>query len=278
MQVSSKQYKTDIQPGGNKALLTLADGSTIILDSAQNGALSTQGNIRIIKLDDGQLTYNRSGARSSSKVLYNTISTPNGGQYQLTLADGSQVWLNAASSIRFPASFTGKERRVEITGEAYFEVAKDPSMPFIVSVDDVEVQVLGTHFNVMAYKDEPKLETTLLEGSVKFVKDNNSAMLKPGQQLQLTQKEQFKVVSGIDLTKVVAWKNGLFDFNGSDFETIARKLSRWYNVEVVYNKKIDDLFYAEIPRNTKLSDVLKALELTGKINFEIEGSKIIVLP
>ena len=278
MQVSSKHYKTDIQPGGNKALLTLADGSTIILDSAQNGAVSTQGNIRIIKLDDGQLAYNRSGARSSSKVLYNTISTPNGGQYQLTLADGSQVWLNAVSSIRFPVSFTGKERRVEITGEVYFEVAKNQSMPFIVSVDGAEVQVLGTHFNVMAYRDESMLETTLLEGSVKFIKDNNASMLKPGQQLQLTQKGQLKVVSGVDLTKVVAWKNGFFDFNGLNFETVARKLSRWYNVDVVYNKKIDDLFYAQIPRNTKLSDVLKALELTGKINFEIEGSKVIVLP
>ena len=277
-QVSSKQYKTDIQPGGNKALLTLADGSTIILDSAQNGALSTQGNIRIIKLDDGQLAYNRYGARSSSKVLYNTISTPKGGQYELTLADGSKVWLNAASSIRFPASFTGKERRVKITGEVYFEVAKNQSMPFIVSVDDAEIQVLGTHFNVMAYKDESALETTLLEGSVKFVKDNNASMLKPGQQLQLTEKGQFKVVSGVDLEKVVAWKNGFFDFEGLNFETIARKLSRWYNVEVVYNKKIDDLFYAQIPRNTKLSVVLKALELTDKIHFEIEGSKVIVLP
>lgn len=278
MQVSSKQYKTDVQPGGNKALLTLADGSTIILDSAQNGALSTQGNIRIIKLDDGQLAYNRDGARSSSKVLYNTISTPKGGQYRLTLADGSQVWLNAASSIRFPASFTGKERRVEITGEVYFEVAKNQSMPFIVSVNDAEIQVLGTHFNVMAYKDEATLETTLLEGSVKFMKDDNAAMLKPGQQLQLTEKGQFKVASGVDLTKVVAWKNGFFDFEGLGFETIARQLSRWYNVEVVYNRKIDDLFYAEIPRNTKLSDVLKALELTGKIHFEIEAKKIIVLP
>ena len=278
MQANSEYYKTDIPPGGNKALLTLADGSTIILDSAQNGALSTQGNIRIIKLDDGQLAYNRDGARSSSKVLYNTVSTPNGGQYQLTLADGSHVWLNAASSIRFPASFTGKERRVEITGEVYFEVAKNESMPFIVSVDGAQVQVLGTHFNVMAYKDESMLETTLLEGSVKFIKDNNASMLKPGQQLQLTKKGQFKVLSGVDVEKVVAWKNGFFDFEGLNFEAIARKLSRWYNVEVVYDKKIDDVFYAEIPRNTKLSDVLKALELTGKINFEIVGSKIIVLP
>ena len=282
--VNNKKYK-NVQPGGNKALLTLADGSTIILDNAQNGVLSTQGNIKVIKLNDGQLAYNRSGAKSSGEILYNTISTPNGGQYRLTLADGSQVWLNAASSIRFPASFSGRERRVEITGEAYFEVAKNPTKSFKVFIsspsgkpDGAEIQVLGTHFNVMAYKDEPTLETTLLEGSVKFIKVNNSAMLKPGQQLQLTEKGQLKVVSGVDITKVIAWKNGFFDFEGLNFETIARQLSRWYNVEVIYNRKIDDLFYAEIPRNTKLSVVLKALELTGKIHFEIEGAKIIVLP
>jgi ferric-dicitrate binding protein FerR (iron transport regulator) len=194
------------------------------------------------------------------------------------LPDGSQVWLNAASSLRFPTTFAGKERRVEITGEVYFEVAKNKAMPFIVSVYGAEIQVLGTHFDVMAYNDEPAFKTTLLEGSVKFVKDGNYTMLKPGQQSQLTKSGQLKVVSNVNLTTEVAWKNGFFDFEGLNFETIARQLSRWYNVEVIYDKKIDDLFYAEIPRNTKLSDVLKALELTGKVHFEIEGTKIIVLP
>lgn len=271
-----KEYTNDVQPGSNKAVLTLADGSTIMLDDAENGLLTHQGNTKVIKID-GKLDYNSSGA-DVKKVMYNTISTPRGGQYQVELPDGSKVWLNAASSLRFPTTFAGKERRVEITGEAYFEVTKNPSVPFVVGVNNAEVQVLGTHFNVMAYNDESALETTLLEGSVKFVKDDNTQMLKPGQQLQLTQKGQLKVISGVDLTKVVAWKNGFFDFEGLNFETIARQLSRWYNVDVVYNSKIDDLFYAEIPRNTKLSVVLRALELTGKIRFEIEGAKIIVLP
>lgn len=282
-EVTEKKYKNDIQPGSNKAVLTLADGSTIALDGAKNGLLTQQGNTKIVK-KEGKLDYNFSKT-GASKVMYNTISTPRGGQYQVELPDGSKVWLNAASSLRFPTAFTGNERRVEITGEVYFEVAKDPAKPFKVFItsasgksEGAEIQVLGTHFDVMAYRDESMLETTLLEGSVKFIKDNDASMLKPGQQLQMTPKGQFKIVSGIDLEKVVAWKNGFFDFEGLNFEAIARKLSRWYNVEVVYNKKNDDLFYAQIPRNTKLSDVLKALELTGKIKFEIEGSKIIVLP
>ena len=276
MQVNNKKYKNDIQPGGNKAVLTLADGSTIVLEDAKNGVLTQQGNTKVIK-QNGKLDYNSSGS-GANKIMYNTISTPCGGQYRVELPDGSEVWLNAASSLRFPTAFTGKERRVEITGEVYFEVTKNKAMPFIVSVNGAEIQVLGTHFNVMAYNDEPMLKTTLLEGAVKFVKDGNYTMLKPGQQSQLTKSGQPKVVSDVNLTTVVAWKNGFFDFEGLDFETIARQLSRWYNVEVIYNRKIDDLFYAEIPKNTKLSDVLKALELTGKVHFEIEGTKIIVLP
>lgn len=276
IQVNNKKYKNDIQPGGNKAVLTLADGSTIVLNDAKNGVLTHQGNTKVIK-QNGKLDYNASGSEAN-KIMYNTISTPRGGQYRVELPDGSEVWLNAASSLRFPTAFAGKERRVEITGEVYFEVAKNKAMPFIVSVNGAEIQVLGTHFDVMAYNDEPAFKTTLLEGSVKFVKDGNYTMLKPGQQSQLTKSGQLKVVSNVNLTTEVAWKNGFFDFEGLDFEIIARQLSRWYNVEVIYNRKIDDLFYAKIPRNTKLSDVLKALELTGKVHFEIEGTKIIVLP
>ena len=275
-QANNKKYKNDIQPGGNKAVLTLADGSTIVLDDAKNGVLTHQGNTKVTK-ENGKIDYNAS-VTGSDKILYNTISTPRGGQYQVELPDGSKVWLNAASSLRFPTAFAGKERRVEISGEVYFEVAKNKAMPFIVSVNGAEIQVLGTHFDVMAYNDEPMLKTTLLEGAVKFVKDGNYTMLKPGQQSQLTKNGQLKVVSDVNLTTAVAWKNGFFDFEGLDFETIARQLSRWYDVDVIYNRKIDDLFYAEIPRNTKLSDVLKALELTGKVHFEIEGKKIIVLP
>ena len=270
-----ERFKNDILPGGNKAVLTLADGSTIILDDAQNGALAQQGNTKVIKLG-GKLAYDAANT-GSKEVLYNTIATPRGGQYQIELPDGSQIWLNAASSLRFPTAFTGKERRVEVMGEAYFEVAKNKAIPFIVSVNGAEVQVLGTHFNVMAYNDEPAMKTTLLEGSVKFVKGSASSLLRPGQQSQLSENGQMKVVSDVDVDAVTAWKNGNFHFEGVEVEAVVRQLSRWYNVEVVYNQKPDELFYAEIPRNTKLSDVLKALELTGKLRFGIEGKKIIVM-
>ncbi|MBC7886647.1 MAG: FecR domain-containing protein [Ferruginibacter sp.] len=267
--------KNDAKPGGDKAILTLGDGSTIVLDEEENGTVLLQGNTKVIKLN-GKLNYSDSGL-VTNEILYNIISTPSGGQFQVELCDGSKVWLNSVSSLRFPTSFSGKERRVEITGEAYFEIAKNKARPFIVSINGAEIQVLGTHFNVMAYNDESLLQATLLEGSVKFVTDGNSAMLKPGQQAQLSPNGRLQMVSGVDLRKVMAWKNGFFIFEGSDFETVAKQLSRWYDVEVIYDRKINDLFYAEIPRNTKLSDVLKALELTGKVRFKINGKKIIVL-
>lgn len=276
-QPAKEPYKNDVAPGGDKAILTLANGSTVVLNDAQNGTLAQQGNTKVIKLN-GKLGYNAASGSGTSEILYNTVSTPRGGQYQVELPDGSMVWLNAASSLRFPTSFAGKERRVEITGEVYFEIAKNKAMPFIVSVNGAEVHVTGTHFNVMAYNEEASLETTLLEGAVNFVKGGNNTILKPGQQSQLTKNGQLKTVNDVDVIKVMAWKNGYFNFGGSDFEMIARQLSRWYDVEVVYDRKIDDLFYAEIPRNTMLSDVLKALELTGKIHFKIEGRRIVVMP
>lgn len=273
---SKVQNKSDIAPGGNKALLTLADGSTIILDEVQNGTLTQQGNTTIVKLD-GKLNYDVSPSNSKA-VLYNTITTPRGGQFQIILPDGSKVWLNAASSIHFPTSFAANERRVEISGEAYFEISKNKAKPFIVKVNDAEVQVLGTHFNLMAYYDEPVVKTTLLEGSVKFIKDHNTNILTPGQQSQLFKNGLVKVLNNVDPDEVLAWKNGTFQFNGTDIGMVTRQLSRWYDAEVVYDKKIDDLFYADIPRNTNLSDVLKALELTGKVHFEIQGKRIIVKP
>jgi ferric-dicitrate binding protein FerR (iron transport regulator) len=266
----------DVLPGGNKAVLTLADGSTIVLDNTAIGIVTQQGNTKVLKTNNGKLAYNTDRGKPV-EVLYNTVSTPRGGQYQIELPDGSQVWLNAASSLRFPTAFIGKDRRVEITGEAYFEVTKNKSMPFIVSVEGSEIQVLGTHFNVMAYKEESNIKTTLLEGSIKFVHGNNSSLIKPGQQTQLANSGQIKVLDDIDMDAVIAWKNGNFDFNGVDIETVMRQLSRWYNVEVEYNKKTDVLFYAEIPRNTKLSEVLHALEYTSKVKFDINGKKIVVM-
>ena len=268
--------ENDVLPGKNTALLTLANGDKIVLDSAAIGKLAQQGNTAVVN-QNGQLVYT-AASQEGEQLMYNTLSTARGEVYPLILSDGTKVWLNAASSIRFPVAFTGMERRVEITGEAYFEVAKNTARPFTVLVKGNEIRVLGTHFNVMAYNDEASVKTTLLEGAVKFVHAGNSVILRPREQLQLIANGQIKVVNNVDVTKVVAWKNGFFDFEGSDFETVAKQLSRWYDVEVKYDRKMDELFYAEIPRNTKLSVVLKALELTGKVRFEIEGKKIIVMP
>jgi len=275
-ETSDHKFKDDVAPGGNKATLTLADGSMIVLDDAKNGTLTQQGASKVIKLD-GKVLYDPASERTK-KVVYNTIATPKGGQYQLELPDGSLVWLNASSSIHFPTSFTEKERKVEITGEAYFEVAKDASKPFIVAVNSSEVQVLGTHFNVNAYNDEEEVRTTLLEGSVKFVDGNNTSLLQPGQQSQLTKNGSVKVVSNVDVDEVMAWKNGLFSFENAGIETIMRQLSRWYDVGIEYKGKTDDIFVAEMSRNIKLSDALKALELTGRVKFEIDGKKIVVMP
>lgn len=268
-------YKNNILPGGNKAILKLADGSTIVLDDAQNGMLARQGMTKVIKLD-GKLSYN-SGHNSAHEILYNTISTPRGGQYEICLPDGSHVWLNAASSLRFPTTFAGKERRVEITGEAYFEVAKSKTMPFIVKVNTAEIHVMGTHFNVMAYSGEAAIKTTLLEGSVRLISGKDSSLLKPGQQAQLTNGSQIRVIGHVNVEEVMAWKNGMFYFGNADLETVMKQLSRWYDVEVEYqDKSFKRLFVGEMPRSSKLSDVLKALELAGNLHFDIVGKKIIV--
>lgn len=275
LQTQKERFKNDVAPGQEGAILTLSNGKTIVLDNADNGSLAQQGSTEVIK-KNGQIVYANQG--SSSEVFYNTMTTPKGRQYSLVLADGSKVWLNAASSIHFPTAFVGKERRVEISGEAYFEIAKNKSMPFIVSVNGAEIQVLGTHFNVMAYNDEDAVKTTLLEGSVKFASGNNSSLLKPGQQVQLTKERQLKVVSDVDVDEVVAWKNGMFHFEYANLGTVTRQLSRWYDVDIVnQNENIKDLFVVEMPRSSKLSDVLKVLELTANIKFEIEGKKIIVM-
>lgn len=274
----NKLYKDDIAPGGNRATLTLADGSTIILDSAINGAISKQGNTTVIKLSDGQVAYKPSNLNlQPSTINYNTITTPRGGQYQLELADGSKVWLNAASSITFPTSFSGKDRDVKIIGEAYFEVAHNASMPFRVSVGDMKVEVLGTHFNINAYADEGVIKTTLLQGSVKVVEGNASALLKPGQQAQLqTANHQLQTTNNVDVDEVISWKKGLFYFNQDDIQTIMRQIARWYNVEVVFEGKISkETFSGIVDRKSNISQVLTIMEQAG-IRFHIEGRKIII--
>jgi transmembrane sensor len=278
---NQQQPIKDVAPGGNKAVLTLADGSTIILDNAANGTVSQQGNTKILKLGDGQLAYNSLNEKPK-EVLYNTITTPRGGQYQMILSDGSGVWLNAASSIRFPVAFTGNVRKVEITGEAYFEVAKNPAMPFIVSVaGKSEVEVLGTHFNINSYVDEATINTSLLEGSVKITELTTfkSRVITPGQQAQLNSNGQININTNTDLEEVMAWKNGKFDFGeATDVKTIMRQLARWYNVDVEYRGVIKEHIGGKISRNVNVSKVFEMLGLTGIVRFEIDGKKVIVMP
>ena len=266
---------SDVAPGGNKAILTLADGSTIILDNAANGSLTEQGNTEVIKLDDGQLAYNTEGV--AGEVVYNTISTPRGGQYQLTLADGSKVWLNAASSLRFPASFVGKERRVELTGEGYFEVAKNAAMPFKVELENgVGVEVLGTHFNVMSYSDDEEIKTTLVEGKVRVLNGENNVMLRPNQQAKFTKSNKSLLIDkDADVNKAIAWKNGLFDFDNDNIVDILRQLSRWYDVQIQYVGNMRLQYYSgSIRRQVNISQVLFMLEQAGGVEFKIKGRNV----
>lgn len=275
----TNRFKNDIDPGSDKAVLTLADGSEIILDNAQTGTLTQQGNTKIILLDAGQLAYNTHGTKANGEVLYNTISTPKGGQYQIVLADGSKVWMNAASSLRFPTAFAGKQRNVELTGEAYFEVAKNAAMPFNVQVNDLNVQVLGTHFNVMAYNDENVIKTTLLEGAVKVTKGTVAGLLKPGQQAKMDKDAGNIKIATADVEETMAWKNGLFLFNNDDIKTIMRQISRWYDVNISFEGNIPAKnFTWQISRNTNVSQVLKMLELTKEAHFKVIGKKIVVMP
>ncbi len=274
---SNESKKTELVPGRNTAVLTLADGSTIVLDDAKNGELANQGNTKIVKLNDGQLAYN-AAKETAGEVLYNTMTTPRGGQYKLVLPDGSGVWLNAASSIRYPTAFHGRERKVEITGEVYFEVAKNAAKPFKVLVNEMEVEVLGTHFNINSYSDEANIQTTLLEGSVSISKGNNKKLLKPGQQAQLNNSGNIKIVNDVNIDAVMAWKNGYFSFENTDMTSVMRQISRWYDVDIVYEGKIPDRkFGGEILRSSNASQVLKILE-ESKVHFRIEGKIIIVLP
>jgi transmembrane sensor len=279
-------HLADVAPGGNKAVLTLADGSKIILDKADNGNLANQGGVRITKADDRQLVYtlnaNSGQTEHVNEVLTNTISTPRGGQYQVNLPDGTRVWLNAASSLKFPLSFAGlKERKVELKGEAYFEVERDVSKPFVVQSDQQIVQVLGTHFNINSYSDEPDTKTTLLEGAVKVTALKGAkveqAFLKPGQQSRINSASRHVNVVSVDPMVEIAWKNGQFFFENESIENIMKQISRWYDVEVIYEDEIaGKTVWGSVTRYANVSKVLSILELTGGIHFKVEGRRIIV--
>jgi len=273
------KHAVDIAPGRNRATLTLADGTAISLDDAANGAIARQGNSSIVKLSNGKILYDLKGTEGTQAQL-NPMSTPRGGQYQLTLQDGTKVWLNAASSITYPAAFVDRARRVQVKGEAYFEVAKNKTKPFIVGIDgQSSVEVLGTSFNVNAYSDEENSKTTLLEGSVRVIGPASDAIiLKPGQQAVIESRKGVTMRSDIDTEEVMAWKDGYFQFNGASLETVLRQLARWYDVEIDYRGHVPaKTFIGEIPRDASLSQVLNVLEKTG-VHFRIQGRNIIVLP
>jgi transmembrane sensor len=279
----TKTLKNDALPGGNKAILTLSNGVKIALNETGNGKIAKQGSTSIDKIQDGCIMYQSSAADSSvtgntnGDMAYNTVSTPKGGQYQVTLPDGSKVWLNSVSSITFPTSFTTNERRVSVTGEVYFEVAKNRKKPFSVSAKGQTVHVLGTHFNINAYEDEDKTKTTLLEGSIKITASHNSKLMIPGQQAEVAH-QKIRIIESGNTEAAVAWKNGYFVFDNADLPTLMRQLSRWYDVNIIYNGNIGDHeFVGEIKRNSNLSNVLKILEVSG-IHFKIENKNLFIQP
>ena len=253
----------------------MGDGTKLVLDTATNGTIAQEMQTKVIKLDDGQLAYSSSD-QLSKPVTYNTLSTPRGGQYTITLADGTKVWLNSASSLRFPIAFTQQVRIVDLSGEGYFEVAPNMEKPFIVRVNNMEVKVLGTHFNIMAYDDELSINTTLLEGSVLVSQRNETTKLKPGQQAQVTFDGKIGIIKNADTEQAIAWKNGVFNFNGSDIETTMRQISRWYDIEVIIENKITEHFYGTIPRNSTIEKVLQMMEYTGVVHFSRKGRKVFV--
>jgi ferric-dicitrate binding protein FerR (iron transport regulator) len=291
-EISLNHPATDrILPGStNKAVLILADGSRIALDSVHNGQIAQQGITRVIKgngtvsLVSNSTLSGEANAGSNTPVAYNTIMTPRGGQYQLVLPDGSRVWLNSASSLRFPVAFNGRERIVELTGEGYFEITHNPHMPFAVNIrtpsgDGGKVNVLGTHFNIMAYPEEQSIKTTLLEGAVAVSQSEVSTRLIPGQQAAFdNMRHQFRV-RPVDTLQAIAWKNGLFEFDNTDLATIMRQLARWYDIEIVYRAPLDKTpLGGNISKNMDLADALALLEANGTNHFKIEGKKVFVLP
>lgn len=277
--IATLQHK--IVPGGNNAILTLANGTKINLNDAQNGILAQQSGIKISKTSNGQLVYtivNQDTDQTRNKLLFNTIETPKGGQYQLILPDGTKVWLNAASSLKYPVSFEGKERKVELIGEGYFEVTHRTAQRFSVFTSRGTVEVLGTHFNVNAYHDEPSNRIALLEGSVKVSIGAESTTMKPGQQSVISNKG-IQLFNDADNEGAIAWKDGYFKFDDENIRTIMRKISRWYNVDIQYEKGIPEFgFGGKVSRFNDVSEVLKVLELTGAIHFKTEGRRITVMP
>lgn len=269
----SSNYANDVPPGKNSATLTLADGRKIFLSEKTSGEFAKQEGVNISKTKNGKLIYTITESKAKT-VSYNTLKTGNGEQIEVLLVDGTSIWLNAASELKFPTTFAGaKNRRVELTGEGYFEVYKNKNVPFIVHTDKQEVQVLGTHFNINSYAEDAAAKTTLLEGSVMI---NQKTIIKPGQQasgsgLNIT-------TSDIDTELAVAWKNNKFMFEQENIQGIMNRIKRWYNVEIVYSGEVSkQLYTGSVSRFANVSKVLEILELTGNVHFKIEGRRITVM-
>lgn len=275
---------SDILPGRDRAVLTLADGRDIVVDSSVNGQLAQQGNVSIVKTSDGQIVYRPRGIAGRA-VLQNTMTTPRGSQFQLVLPDGTKAWLNAASSISYPVAFAGDERRVKVSGEVYFEVARRPGQAFVVDIGGrSSVEVLGTFFNINAYDNEPSIRTTLLTGSIRVADaGSEKKILKPGQQAVIANpvnkqpvSKGISILSDVDLDKTVAWKNGMFDFDNADIRTIMNQLERWYDIEVRFEGKPPAIvFRGEMYRNVNLSTMIGFFKGNG-LHVRLEGKTLIV--
>jgi len=280
----AKSVQQDVGPGSNKAILILADGSKMNLSNAQNGMLVQQQGVAINKAEDGSLVY-ADAVSSGAAQSFNSVSTPRGGQYRLRLSDGTLVWLNAGSVLKYPVSFGADQRVVTLSGEAFFQVSKDPGRPFQVTTQQQKVRVLGTHFNISAYPEDTETKTTLLEGKVSVGNTNSSvySILEPGEQA-LSSAIHIKrpiVITRIDTTEAVAWKNGYFQFRDESLESVLKKISRWYDVEIQYtgNQVPSGLYFnGSVSKYSNASQVLRKLELSGGVHFQIEGRRITVMP
>ena len=264
----------DIAPGSNTAILTLADGSTIKLDDKADGNLKELPGLIITKTHKGELIYTvNSSPDNAAKLSYNTVTTPKGGQYQVLLPDGTHVWLNAASALTYPQAFAGKTRVVKLKGEGYFEVAKNKAMPFHVITGSQDVEVTGTHFNVNGYMDDQTINTTLLEGAVTVHNQGRSQKITPGQQAIVLSNPVSIKIDVVDTEQVVAWKNGLFEFNNASLKQVMNQLERWYDIKVDYSSLPAKRYNGMVPRSANLSKVLKMLEVTSDIKFRIESNR-----
>jgi transmembrane sensor len=278
--VKTELPKDVAPPKATKAMITLANGQSVALDSIKSGTLVTQGNVNVVKTAEGEIVYRG----SSTEVAYNVLSNPRGSTVvSLVLNDGTKVWLNSESSLRYPTAFVGNERSVEITGEGYFEVAKDATKKFIVKGRGITSEVLGTQFNVNTYTDESSINVTLLEGSVKVskpvVNGSQSVVIRPGQQAQVKESGELLVMKDVDLEEVMAWKNGKFQFGeAADISTIMKQVARWYDLDVQYNGVVQGHIGGTISRDVNVSQVFRMLEMTGVVIFQTNGKKVVVMP